>query len=81
MVFLEAQTWFCSQFLRANVAYCLKITVGNIQYKSGVHFKTDLETAVKKDLQQAQRAQEFILLSHLVHTREASFTLRKVPEG
>ena len=50
MVFLEAQIWFCSQFLRANVAYCLKITVGNIQYKSGVHFKTDLETAVKKDL-------------------------------
>lgn len=43
------------------------------------HFKTDLETVLKGP--QQLKAQEFILLSHLVHTREASFTLRKVPEG
>ena len=40
--FLEAKTWFCSQFLRDNVAYCLKITAGYIQYKSSVHFENDL---------------------------------------
>ena len=50
--FLEAQTWLCSQFLKENVAYCPKITVGYRQYKSSVHFKNDLYRLLLKKILQ-----------------------------